>query len=90
MEQKTFPWTWLIVSLLLLVGTPVIHLFIVLPNAEPDGLAAVGGFCFGIMLMPIGLLSLLTLGVWVSRQRRLQEDFSLQLNLAEKTRKLDS
>lgn len=84
MKQKTFPWIWLIVSLLLFVGPPVVYLWIVLPNAEPDGLANVGTFCLGIILMPIGFLALLTLGVWVSRKRRLQEDATVQLNLSEK------
>lgn len=84
MKHPNFPWTWLVVSLLLILGPPVVYLWIVLPNAQPDGLADVGGFCLGILLMPIGILSLLTLGVWVSRKRRVKEDISLQLNLSER------
>ena len=87
MDRQDFPLAWLITSLMLFLGVPAVHIWVVLPNAEPDGIAAVGGFCLGIILMPIGFLSLLTLGVWVSRKRRLQDDLSLQLNLSEQTLK---
>lgn len=37
---------------------------------EPDGAVAMGGFCLGIVLMPIGFLSLLTIAIWVLRKRQ--------------------
>ncbi len=88
MNSRRFPWIWLTISLLLLVGTPAAYFLIALPYAEstndPDGAVAMGGFCIGIVLMPVGLLSLLTLAVWVSRKRQLEKENMLSLNSIEK------
>ena len=84
MERQNFPWAWLSVSLLLIVGTPAVYIWIVLPNAEPDGLADVGGFFLGIALMSVGFISLLTLVVWVVRKRSLRQERSLELNFSKR------
>lgn len=60
MRSRRFPW-WVSRSLILLFGTPAVYLGLVLRVAEPDGLADVGGCCIGILLMPLGFLSLVTL-----------------------------
>ena len=72
--MNKFTWIWLAASLLVIFGTPAVYVGLVLPYAnsinEPDGMAVVGGFFIGILLIPLGFLSLLTLFVWIIRERQ--------------------
>lgn len=83
--MNRFSWIWLAASLLLTFGTPAVYVGIVLPYAdsinEPDGLAAMGGFFIGLLVIPLGFLSLFTLFVWIIRKRQTDRAAMLSLTL---------
>jgi hypothetical protein len=63
METKRFPWMWLSVSLILLIGPFVVNSVFVMPYAEttkdPDAIGSLS-FVIGLFLVSVGFVSIIT------------------------------